>query len=187
MGFEVYLVLYLHPESGLRPARKVFEEARMAKSGLVLHPTSLPVTDQLGGLRPNWILESEEQKKSAIVDLYRPSDVHHGQLLAADMRKQQAYHSLMEAVGYYTEQGWVVHVFLWVVGSRGMLDTLHVEYFLKFTTSRGNIGGSSRTNSTCLCSSVSLSSQGALPNLDPECSSSTSDEEVSVAATKQKY
>ena len=90
--------------STLRPAWKVFEETRMAKSGLVLHPTSLPVTDQLGGLQPNWILESEEQKKSAIVDLCRPSDVHHAQLFAAAMRKQQAYHPLVEALSYQTEK-----------------------------------------------------------------------------------
>jgi hypothetical protein len=32
---------------------------------------------------------------------------------------------------YYTEQGWIVHVFLWVVGIRGMIDPAHVESLLK--------------------------------------------------------
>jgi hypothetical protein len=55
-------------------------------------------------------LVSEEYKKIAIVDLCRPSDVHHAQLLTAAMRKQQTYHALVEGLGHYTEQGWVVHV-----------------------------------------------------------------------------
>ncbi len=41
----------------------------------------------------------------AIADLYRPSDVHPAQLLAAAMRKQQAYLPLQEALSYYSDQG----------------------------------------------------------------------------------
>ena len=40
-----------------------------------------------------------------------PSDVHPGQLRAAAERKQQTYGCLEEALSYYAEQGWVVHVF----------------------------------------------------------------------------
>ena len=75
---------------------------------------------------------SEGLKKIAIVDLNRPSDVHPGQLLAAAERKQQTYGCLEEALSYYVEQGWVVHVFPWVVGIRGIIDPLHIESLLKF-------------------------------------------------------
>ena len=50
------------------------------------------------------------------MDLNRPSYVHPGRLLAAAERKQQTYDYLEEALSYYVEQGWVVHVFPWVVG-----------------------------------------------------------------------
>ncbi len=61
---------------------------------------------------------SEEHKKIAIVDLCHPSEVHQAQLLAAAMLKQQTCQPLVED---YTKQGWVVHVFPWVVGIRGMI------------------------------------------------------------------
>ncbi len=54
------------------------------------------------------------------------------QLLAAAMRKQQTYLPLLEALSYYSEQGWIIHVFPWVVGIRGMIDPLHVQSLLKF-------------------------------------------------------
>ena len=75
---------------------------------------------------------SEDLKRIAIMDLNRPSEVHPGQLLAAAERKQQTYGCLEEALSYYVEQGWVVHVFPWVVGIRGMIDPLHIESLLKF-------------------------------------------------------
>jgi hypothetical protein len=46
--------------STLRPAWKVFEETRIARSGLVLRATSLAATDLLGRRQPDWILVSEE-------------------------------------------------------------------------------------------------------------------------------
>ncbi len=38
----------------------------------------------------------------------------------------------MEGLSYYTEQGWVVHVFPWIVGIQGMIDSSHVQFVLKF-------------------------------------------------------
>ncbi len=65
-------------------------------------------------------------------DLCRPSDAPPPQLQAAAQRKQQAYSPLEEALSYYAEQGWIVHVFPWVVGIRAMIDPAHVESHLKF-------------------------------------------------------
>jgi hypothetical protein len=39
---------------------------------------------------------------------------------------------LVECLSYYTEQGWVVHVFQLIVGIRGMIDSSHVQSLLKF-------------------------------------------------------
>ncbi len=79
--------------STLRPTWTVFEETRMAKSGLVLRPTSPAEVDQLDRRQPYWILVSEEYRKIAVVasvvDLCRRSDVHHAQLLTVAMRTQQ--------------------------------------------------------------------------------------------------
>ena len=46
----------------------------------------------------------------AIVDLCRPSDVHPAQVLAAAMRKQQAYLPLQEALRFYSDQGWTIQL-----------------------------------------------------------------------------
>ena len=75
---------------------------------------------------------SQHHKRIAIVDLCRPSDVHPDQLRAAAMRKQQAYLPLQEALSFYSDQGWTIHVFPWVVGIRGMIDPSHVHALLKF-------------------------------------------------------
>jgi hypothetical protein len=104
----------------------------MAKTGLLLRPTDCSTIEQIGRRQPDWLLISEECKRIAIPDLCRPSDVFLPQLQAAAQRKQQAYSPLEEALSYYTEQGWIVHVFPWVVGIRGMLDPAHVESLLKF-------------------------------------------------------
>ena len=106
----------------------------MAKTGLILR-SSFPTADdvdQLGRRQPDWILVSKEAKRIAIIDLCRPSDIHQTQLQAAAIRKQQAYQPLVEGLSYYTEQGWVVHVFPLIVGIRGMIDFSHVQSLLKF-------------------------------------------------------
>ncbi len=75
---------------------------------------------------------SKQNKRIAIVDLGRPSDIHQAQLLAEAIRKQQAYQPLVDCLSYYIEQGWVVHVFPLIVGIQGMIDSSHVESLLKF-------------------------------------------------------
>jgi hypothetical protein len=61
----------------------------------------------------------------AIVDLCRPSDTSPAQLLAAAMRKQNAYCPLVEALRHYADQGWMIHVF-------PLVDPSHVGSLLKF-------------------------------------------------------
>jgi hypothetical protein len=99
--------------STLRPGWTLFEETRMAKTGLILRSSSLTNddVDQLGRRQPDWILVSKEAKRIAIIELCHPSHIHQTQLQAAAIRKQQAYRPLVEGLSYYTEQGWVVHVF----------------------------------------------------------------------------
>ena len=119
-------------DSALGPEWMVLEETRMAKTGLILRSTPQATADQWGKRQPDWVLISQHHQRIAIVDLCRPSDVHPAQLLAAAMRKQQTYGPLQEALGQYTEQGWTVHVFPWVVGIRGLIDPFHIESLLRF-------------------------------------------------------
>ena len=104
----------------------------MSSTGLILSSTSQATAEQWGRRQPDWVLVSQRHKRIAIVDLCRPSDVHPAQLLAAAMRKQQTYLPLLEALRYYSDQGWTIHVFPWVVGIRGMIDPSHVHSLLKF-------------------------------------------------------
>jgi hypothetical protein len=99
----------------------------MVNTGLTLRSTPQVTAEQLGRRQPDWVLVSQHHKRIAVVDLCRPSDVHSAQLLAAAMRKQQKYLPLLEALSYYSEQGWAIHVFPWVVGIRGMIDPSHVQ------------------------------------------------------------
>ncbi len=50
----------------------------------------------------------------------------------AAKRKQCAYGLLKEALSYYTDQGWVIHIFPWVVAFRGVIDPRHIESLLRF-------------------------------------------------------
>jgi hypothetical protein len=94
---------------------------------------------------------------------------------------------------YITSICWVVHVCPWVVGIRGMIDILHVESLLKFLDIQ-------RKHWRVAVEWIALASVRAFhrvrfggppepvkPDLDPDNRRCTSDEEVSVAATKQKY
>ncbi len=101
--------------------------------------------------------------------------MHHAQLLAAAMQKQQAYHPLLAALGYYTEQRprllhkirMVVHVFPW-----DPWDDRSLACGIPSERSRHpaeTLSGSSRADSTYLCSSVSLSAQGALRGSSRTC------------------
>jgi hypothetical protein len=104
----------------------------MVRTGLVLRPTDHATIEQIGRRQPDWLLVSTEFKRIAIPDLCRPSDVLPIQIPTAAQRKQHAYSPLVEALSYYTEQGWIVHIFPWVVGIRGMIDPVYVESLLKF-------------------------------------------------------
>jgi hypothetical protein len=77
---------------------------------------------------------SHDLKRIAILDLCLPSDVLPSQLLMAAKRKQHAYETVKEALSHYTDQGWIIHIFPWVVqvGIRGMIDPRHIESLLKF-------------------------------------------------------
>ena len=110
----------------------VFEETRMSRTSLVLQSTSSATVDELGRRQPDWVLVSESLQRIAIVDLCRPSDMSPAQLLAAALRKQDAYGPLVEALRYYADRGWVVHVFPLVVGICGMIDPSQVGSLLKF-------------------------------------------------------
>jgi hypothetical protein len=118
--------------SALRSKWTMFEETRMSRTGLVLQPTSSTTTNQLGRRQPDWVLVSETHKRIAIVNLCRPSDASPAQLLAAAVRKQHAYCPLVEALRYYADLGWVIHVFPLVVGICGMIYLSHMESLLNF-------------------------------------------------------
>jgi hypothetical protein len=125
---------------------QMFEESSLKNTGLVLRPVSAtsvaqakrqPTADpdseqNLERWQPDWILVSRELKKIAIIDLCRPSDASPEQLPAAAIRKQDGYSPLVEALAHYTDSGWIVHVFPWVVGTRGLIDPSHVHALLDF-------------------------------------------------------
>ncbi len=62
----------------------------------------------------------------------RPSDAYGDQLEAAATLKQDGYSPLLCALDFYTKQGWVIHVFPWVVGIRGLLHPPHICATLQF-------------------------------------------------------
>jgi ribonuclease HI len=116
---------------------KMFEETCMKNTGLTLSPVPAALVAQaqqrlveddperlcaLDRWQPDWIFVSHELKRIAIADLCRPSDVHPDQLKAAAIRKQEGYRPLLSALHHYTDQGWTVHIFPWVVGIRGLID-----------------------------------------------------------------
>ncbi len=47
--------------------------------------------------------------------------MHEDQLEAAATLKQGGYSPLLRALDFYTKHGWVIHVFPWLVGIRGLL------------------------------------------------------------------
>jgi hypothetical protein len=94
----------------------------MSSTGLILCSTSQATAEQWGRRQPDLVLVSQRHKRIAIFDLCCPSDVHPAQLLAAAMRKQQTYLLHQDALHYYSDQGWTIHVFPWVVGICGMID-----------------------------------------------------------------
>ena len=82
--------------------------------------------------KPDWVAISHAHKRVAIIDLCRPSDAYGDQLEAAATLKQDGYSPLLFALDIYTKQGWVIHVFPWVVGIRGLLHLPHICATLQF-------------------------------------------------------
>jgi hypothetical protein len=116
----------------VRPQWKVCEESPMSRTGLILRPVSAarvaaaPALGQnpdpgenletmldLGRWQPDWVFVSAQHKRIALVDLCRSANGPPDQLTAAGTRKQQKYNMLVEALTYYVDNGWVVHVFPW--------------------------------------------------------------------------
>jgi len=128
------------------PTWIVHEETRMGNTGL--HLTKVPVdivvsagkssvADSAGECdlqrwQPDWLAISQTHKRIAIIDLCRPSDVHEDQLEIAATLKQNGYRPLICALDSYAKQGWVIHVFPWVVGIRGLLHPPHICALLQF-------------------------------------------------------
>ena len=81
----------------------------MSRTGLVLSSTSHATAEHWGRRQPDPMGSGVASSQTdRIVDLCRPSDVHPDQLLAAAMRKQQAYLPLQEALSFYSDQGWTI-------------------------------------------------------------------------------
>jgi hypothetical protein len=81
---RVVITSFLSNTAG--PEWTVYEETPMAKTGLVLRPTTMATFDQLGRRQPDWVLVSHELQRIAILDLCRPSDALPSQLLMAAKR-----------------------------------------------------------------------------------------------------
>ena len=78
------------------------------------------------------MLISSVAKKITVLDLCRPSDIHKEQLIVAISRKQKSYRPLKEALGHYSELGWTIGIFPWVVGIRGLIDIKPIQAALAF-------------------------------------------------------
>ena len=130
---------------------KVYEETQMQHTGLTLRlipaarvaealghdpdPNADPdAVKDLGRWQPDWVFVSTAKKRIALVDLCRSADGHPHQLVAAGIRKQQRYGPLVEALSHYSDNGWLIHVFPWVVGIRGMIDPRLIGALLGFLT-----------------------------------------------------
>jgi hypothetical protein len=85
------------PES-MAQAGRLISEAEQA-AGLVS-------IARLGRLQPDFVTFSSADKRIAILDLSRPSDVHTDQLATAYSRKNISYAPLADALYYYKTEGW---------------------------------------------------------------------------------
>ncbi len=125
---------------------KMFDESSLKNTGLVLCP--VPATSVARARRQSashsdskqdlerWKWDrtfvSSELKRIAIIGLCRPSVVYSEQLPEAVIRKQDGDSPLIAALDQCTDSGWIVHVFQWEVGIRGLLDQSHVHALLDF-------------------------------------------------------
>ena len=126
------------------PNRTVYEETCMGNMGLNLSkvPAALvatagksPVVNTSGECdhqrwQPDWVAISYVHKRIAIIDLCRPSDVHEDQLEVAATLKQDGCSPLIRALDFYTKQGWIIHVFPFLMRIRGLLHPSHICFLI---------------------------------------------------------
>jgi hypothetical protein len=77
----------------------------------------------LGRWQPDWVFVSSQHKRIALVDLCRSADGLPNQVTTAGTWKQYKNSPLLKALIYYSDNGWVAHIFPWVVGMRDLIDT----------------------------------------------------------------
>jgi hypothetical protein len=125
---------------------RLFEEVRMAQMGLRLRPVSADVVINagrhmqlkadgmcdVGRLQPDLVALSWARRRIAIIDISRPSDSYIEQLQSAHDRKKNSYQPLLQALQEYTDNGWQIAIFPWVVGVRGLIIESHVKEVLGF-------------------------------------------------------
>ena len=99
-------------ESMARAGRKISDAERA---------TGLVNVARLGRLQPDFVTLSSADKRLAILDLCRPSDIHVDQLVTAYTRKDISYTPLVDALFYYEAEGWEIKVFPLVIGVRAFL------------------------------------------------------------------
>jgi hypothetical protein len=104
---------------------------------VVAHAGKSSVADPAGQFdlqrwQPDWVVISHTHQRIAIIDLCRPADVHEDQLKAAAILKQNGYQPRICALDFYIQQRWVMHVFPWVVGIRGLVHPPHICALLQF-------------------------------------------------------
>jgi hypothetical protein len=97
---QVRVVITSFLSNTVGPEWTVYEQVPMARTGLLLCPTTMATVDQLGRRQPDWVLVSHELKRIATLDLCRPSDVLPSQLLMVAKRKQHACEPVKEALSY---------------------------------------------------------------------------------------
>jgi hypothetical protein len=126
----------------------VFEEMPLASTGLLLQPVSdeevrlaLDVPDltveeagnvQLDRWQPDFTLVSWKRKRIAVLELTRPSDMLNVQLEEAYRRKKRKYYPIKSALYQYIREGWIIEILPWVIGIRGLADTVHLQTALAF-------------------------------------------------------
>ena len=86
----------------------------------------------VGSLQPDLVALSWARRRIAIIDISRPSDSYIEQLQSANDRKKNRYQPLLQALQEYTDNGWQIAIFPWVVGVRGLILVIksHVKEVL---------------------------------------------------------
>ena len=126
----------------------VFEETPLASTGLKLQQVpddevrlaldaTESITPEAGNVRldrwqPDFILISWKRKRIAVLELTRPSDMLTVQLDEAYRRKKRKYCPIKAALHYYIREGWTIEILPWVIGIRGLADTVHLQTALSF-------------------------------------------------------